>query len=209
YMLTGGASGFGLSVAEWMTSKGAKNMVLMSRSGTKTDYEKDIVERMQANGVNVMIAKGDVSIKEDVNRIFKEISETMPPLKGIQHAAMVLDDGSISEIDYTRYMKVFNPKAVGCWLLHEATKDMDLDHFVSYSSISAVYGNPGQVSYVGANSFLDNFSGWRRSQGLPAMTINWGVIGDVGFVARSGNVGGLLYKQGWKAFSLQQALGVL
>ena len=133
----------------------------------------------------------------------------MLPLKGIQHAAMVLDDGSIPEIDKDRYMRVFGPKAVGCWLLHEATKKMELDHFVSYSSISAIYGNPEQVSYVGANSFLDNFSSWRRSQGLPATTINWGVIGDVGFVARTGNVGGLLYKQGWKAFSLQQALGVL
>jgi len=122
---------------------------------------------------------------------------------------MVLDDGSIPEIDYERYMKVFVPKAVGCWLLHEATLDMELDHFVNYSSISAVYGNPGQVSYVGANSFLDNFAQYRRSLGLPSMTINWGVIGDVGFVARSGNVGGLLYKQGWKAFTLQQACEVL
>ncbi|MDH5396756.1 MAG: SDR family NAD(P)-dependent oxidoreductase [Cyclobacteriaceae bacterium] len=209
YLITGGASGFGLSVADWMTTKGAKHLVLMSRSGTKTEEEHAIVENMQKRGVNVMMAKADVSSKADLDRVFGEIEKTMPPLRGIQHAAMVLDDGSIPEIDRDRYMKVFVPKAVGCWLLHEATLDMDLEHFVSYSSISAVYGNPGQVSYVGANSFLDNFSAFRRSQGLPAMTINWGVIGDVGFVARSGNVGGLLYKQGWKAFSLPQALDVL
>ena len=209
YLLTGGASGFGLSIAEWMSTKGAKNLVLMSRNGPKTDFEKAIVARMTKNGTNIMIAKGDVSIKADVDRIFAEMKKSMPPLKGIQHAAMVLDDGSIPEMDHERYMRVFEPKAVGCWLLHEATKSMDLDHFISFSSISAIYGNPGQVSYVGANSFLDNFSGWRRSQGLPATTINWGVIGDVGFVARTGTVGGLLYKQGWKAFSLQQALGVL
>jgi surfactin synthase thioesterase subunit/aryl carrier-like protein len=69
------------------------------------------------------------------------------------------------------------------------------------------------VSYVGANSFLDNFSHWRRSQGLPATTINWGVIGDVGFVARnaaqSGVVGDLLYKQGWKTFTIEQATWIL
>ncbi len=213
YLLTGGASGFGLSVAEWMTTKGAKNLILMSRSGPKTDYEKDLVKKMEANGVNVMIAKGSVNDPDDVARIFKDIADKMPPLKGVQHAAMVLDDGSIPEIDHERYMKVFKPKAVGCWLLHEATKDMDLDHFISYSSISAIYGNPGQVSYVGANSFLDNFSHWRRAQGLPATTINWGVIGDVGFVARnaaqSGVVGELLYKQGWKTFSIQQATWIL
>ncbi|MBK7130305.1 MAG: SDR family NAD(P)-dependent oxidoreductase [Crocinitomicaceae bacterium] len=209
YLVTGGASGFGLAVAEWMSSRGAKNLILLSRSGTKTEQEKAVVDRMRAKGVNVMMAKGDVSNQEDIKRIFAEIKSSMPPLKGIQHAAMVLDDGSIPEITRERYLKVFIPKAVGCWLLHEETKAMDLDHFVSYSSISAIYGNPGQVSYVGANSFLDNFSHWRRSQGLAATTINWGVLGDVGFVARSGNVGGLLYKQGWKQFSLQQALGVL
>lgn len=209
YLITGGASGFGLAVANWMISKGAKNLVLMSRSGPKLEEEKAVVEKMKAKGINVMIAKADVSNKADLDRVFNEIKNTMPPLKGIQHAAMVLDDGSIPEIDYKRYMSVFIPKAVGCWLLHEATKDMALEHFVSYSSISAIYGNPGQVSYVGANSFLDNFSHYRRSIGLPAMTINWGVIGEVGFVSRSGNVGGLLYKQGWKQFSLEQALRVL
>ncbi len=209
YLITGGASGFGLSVAYWMTEKGCKNLVLMSRSGTKTDEEAGLVEKMKSKGVNVFVAKGDVANKKDIDRVFAHIKQNMPPLKGIQHAAMVLDDGSIPEMSYERYMKVFVPKAVGCWLLHEATQNMELDHFVNYSSISAIYGNPGQVSYVGANSFLDNFAHYRRSIGLPAMTINWGVIGDVGFVARSGNVGGLLYKQGWKAFSLQQACEIL
>jgi acyl transferase domain-containing protein/NADPH:quinone reductase-like Zn-dependent oxidoreductase/surfactin synthase thioesterase subunit/SAM-dependent methyltransferase len=209
YLITGGASGFGLSVANWMTTKGARHLVLMSRSGPKTEDEKAVVAKMQDRGINVLVAKGDVSSKKDVARIFAEIKKTMPPLRGVQHAAMVLDDGSIPEITAERYMRVFKPKAVGCWHLHEATRSMPLEHFVCYSSISAIYGNPGQVSYVGANSFLDNFASYRRSLGLPAMTINWGVIGDVGFVARSGNVGGLLYKQGWKAFSLQQALDVL
>ncbi len=213
YLITGGASGLGLGVANWMTTRGCKNLVLLSRSGTKNDVEAAIVKSMRDKGVNVMLALGSVDNQADMDRVFKEIKDTMPPLKGVQHAAMVLDDGSIPEITKDRYMKVFTPKAVGCWILHEATKDMDLDHFVSYSSISAIYGNPGQVSYVGANSFLDNFSQWRRAQGLPATTINWGVIGDVGFVARSGKVGGnvdeLLYKQGWKSFSLNQATSIL
>ena len=213
YLITGGASGLGLGVAHWMTSRGCKNLVLLSRSGTKTEEEAAIVQGMIDKGVTVKLAKGSVDNQADMDRIFKEIKDTMPPLKGVQHAAMVLDDGSVPEITKERYMKVFNPKAVGCWMLHEATKDMELDHFVSYSSISAIYGNPGQVSYVGANSFLDNFSHWRRAQGLPATTINWGVIGDVGFVARSGKVGGnvdeLLYKQGWNSFSLVQATNIL
>ncbi len=209
YMLTGGCSGFGLAVADWMTSKGAKHLVLMSRSGPKTEEEKDLIERMRKRGVDVMVARGDVSNREDVDRIMKEVHEKMPPLKGIQHAAMVLDDGSIPEIDHERYLNVFIPKSIGCWNLHEATLDMELDHFVLYSSISSIYGNPGQVSYVAGNSFLENFAHYRRSVGMPAMTINWGVLGDVGFVARSGNVGGLLYKQGWKTFTLKQSTDIL
>ncbi|MFB6258520.1 MAG: SDR family NAD(P)-dependent oxidoreductase, partial [Flavobacteriales bacterium] len=209
YMITGGASGFGLAVADWMTRKGCRNLILMSRSGPKTDEEKERVKQMEERGVNVMLPKGDVSSQADMDRIFEEVEAKMPPLKGVQHAAMVLDDGSIPEIDRDRYMKVFGPKAVGCWLLHERTKAKELDHFVCYSSISAVFGNPGQVSYVGANSFLDNFAHWRQAQGLPATTINWGVIGDVGFVARSQEVDGMLYKQGWKSFTLEQALHIL
>ncbi len=209
YLLTGGCSGFGLAVADWMTTKGARHLVLMSRSGPKSDHEKMIIDNMRERGVNVMIAKGDVSVREDVNRIMEAVKEKMPVLKGIQHAAMVLDDGSIPEIDHARYLKVFKPKSIGCWLLHEATVDMDLDHFVLYSSISSIYGNPGQVSYVAGNSFLENFAQFRRSRGMAAMTINWGVLGDVGFVARSGNVGGLLYKQGWKTFTLKQSTDIL
>ena len=209
YMITGGCSGFGLAVADWMTTKGARHLVLMSRSGPKTDVEKDIISRMRDSGVNVMIAIGDVSNREDLDRIIHELKDTMPPLRGIQHAAMVLDDGSIPEIDHERYLKVFIPKSIGCWNLHEATLDMEMDHFVLYSSISSIYGNPGQVSYVAGNSFLENFAQYRRSRGMAAMTINWGVLGDVGFVARSGNVGGLLYKQGWKTFTLKQSTDIL
>ncbi len=209
YMITGGCSGFGLAVADWMTSKGATHLVLMSRSGPKTDAEKDQIAGMRDRGVKVMIARGDVSNRVDVDRIMQDVMDTMPPLRGVQHAAMVLDDGSIPEIDHERYLKVFIPKSIGCWNLHEATLDMELDHFVLYSSISSIYGNPGQVSYVAGNSFLENFAQFRRSRGMAAMTINWGVLGDVGFVARSGNVGGLLYKQGWKTFTLKQSTDIL
>lgn len=209
YLLTGGCSGFGLAVADWMTQKGAKHLVLMSRSGPKTEDEENIIAKMRERDVNVMIALGDVANKKDVDRILKEVSDKMPPLKGIQHAAMVLDDGSIPEIDHERYLKVFVPKSIGCWNLHEASLDLDLDHFVLYSSISSIYGNPGQVSYVAGNSFLESFAHFRRSMGMTAMTINWGVLGDVGFVARSGNVGGLLYKQGWKTFTLKQSTDIL
>ncbi len=213
YLITGGASGFGLAIAQWMTTKGCRNLILLSRSGPKTPEETTIINNMRNQGINIMLALGSVDCPKDMDRIFKQIESDMPPLKGIQHAAMVLDDGSIPEMTPKRYMKVFKPKAIGCWILHQQTKSLDLEHFICYSSISSVFGNPGQVNYAAANNFLDNFAYWRRSQGLAATTINWGVIGEVGFVARdnqqSGNINELLDKQGWKAFSLQQASDIL
>lgn len=208
YVITGGASGFGLEVANWMISKGAKNLALWSRSGPKSDHEKELLEDMKTRA-NIYMAMGSVDNPEDVNRIFKELADKMPPIKGLQHAAMVLDDGAIPDITRERYMRGFTPKSVGGWLLHNATKDMDLDHFLMYSSISSVYGNPGQVSYVAANQYLDNLARWRAAQGLPATTVNWGVIGEAGFVHRSGVVGGLLFKQGWKQFTIKEACGIL
>ena len=209
YVITGGASGFGLEVANWMLKKGAKHLALWSRSGPKSDHEKELIEKMKASGADIYMAMGSIDNEKDVNRIFREIKKTMPKIKGIQHAAMVLDDGAIPDISRQRYMNGFVPKAVGAWLLHEKTKDMKLDHFIMYSSISSMYGNPGQVSYVAANQFLDNLAHWRRAQGLAATTINWGVIGGAGFVHRSGVVGGLLFKQGWKQFTIKEACGIL
>ncbi len=209
YMITGGCSGFGLAVANWMTKKGAKHLVLMSRSGPRTDEDEKVIEEMKGRNVQVVIAKGDVSAKEDVNRIVADIKKNMPTLKGIQHAAMVLDDGIVPDMDCERYMKVFRPKAIGCWLLHEATRDMGLDHFVLHSSLCSIIGNPGQVNYVAASHFLDSFSYFRRVQGLPSIAINWGVLGDIGYIARNREIGKLLSKRSWRMFSLKQSTDIL
>lgn len=208
YVITGGASGFGLEVANWMITKGAQNLALWSRSGAKSDHEKELLEEMKGKA-NIYMAMGSVDNPDDVNRIFKELADKMPPIKGIQHAAMVLDDGAIPDINRERYMRGFTPKAVGGWLLHKASKDLDLDHFLMYSSISSVYGNPGQVSYVAANQYLDQLAHYRRAQGLPGTCVSWGVIGEAGFVHRSGVVGGLLFKQGWKQFNIGEACDIL
>jgi NADPH:quinone reductase-like Zn-dependent oxidoreductase/surfactin synthase thioesterase subunit len=213
YLVTGGASGLGLGIASWMTTRGCRNLVLLSRTGVKTAAEAAVVQRMRERGVHVVLPQGSVEDREFLDGVLRRIRDTLPPLRGVQHAAMVLDDGSIAEMDHERYMRVFRPKAIGALNLHEATRDLELDHFVCYASISGVFGNPGQVGYVAANNFLDAFSRWRRAQGLPATTIDWGVIGDVGFVARNGEIDGnvseLLNKQGWRAFSLRQAESIL
>lgn len=82
-------------------------------------------------------------------------------------------------------MAMLDPKIVGTWNLHTSTKNLPLDFFVMFSSVAALFGNMAQSSYAGANLFMDSFASYRRSLGLPATTVNWGVLADVGFVARN------------------------
>src|SRR5690606_27308578 len=97
----------------------------------------------------------------------------------------------------------------GALNLHKHTKDLNLDFFLSFSSISALIGNAGQANYVAANTFLDQFARFRKANGLNATTINLGVLGEVGVAARDANVTAVLESGGIYGFTTQQALAGL
>lgn len=206
YLVVGGTGGFGLAVTKWMVSRGAGNVVVMSRSGVKEE-NMPTIEQMKDMGAKVKIVKGSATDKSDIQKAVKEAA-SMAPLKGVINSAMVLDDGMFPTLTEERIMKVMRPKMIGTWHLHNATKDMELDYFILFSSIAALYGTPAQSNYSAANSFLDKFADFRRSQGLPGITINWGVLGDVGFVSRDAKVDTILASQGWGTFSLRQSLNL-
>ena len=105
------------------------------------------------------------------------------PLRGVFHAAAVLDDALVKNLDVERYRKTFEPKARGAWNLHEQTRGLALDHFMCFSSMASVLGNQGSANYCAANAFVDALAHHRRRSGLPALTVNWGVIADVGMAA--------------------------
>ncbi len=209
YLVTGGCGGFGLATARWMGSKGAGNLVLVGRNGVKSEEDAAIIREIEKSGVRVKVVKADITSYEEVKSLMASVEHTMPTLKGIIHSAMVLDDMSLENLEYESLMKVINPKMLGAWNLHLTTINMQMDFFVMYSSISSVFGNPGQGNYCAANAFLDSFSGYRRSMGLPAVTINWGAIGETGFVSRNEKVQHNLESMGWKTISVEQAMGVL
>jgi len=209
YLITGGLNGFGLSTAKWLVARGARYLVLMGRSGASTTEAKDTIDSMEKNGVHVMVARVDVSCREEVSNAFSDIRNNMPELKGIFHSANVYHDAMLLQMDIASFMKVLMPKAFGGYNLHKETLNDKLDFFVLYSSISSVIGNPGQGNYVAANAFLDALAHHRHSMGLPALTVNWGAIADVGYLAKNMDVEVHLKKMGIHPIAPEQALKTL
>ena len=126
----------------------------------------------------------DVTDRRQVHEILHQRLTASPPIRGVFHAAMVMDDASVLNLDDGRVQAVLGPKAMGAWNLHEETRGFPIDHFVLFSSISASIGNPGQASYAAANSILEGLAEYRRSIGLPATAVGWGFVSDIGFAAQ-------------------------
>ena len=208
YLITGGAGGVGLELAKWFGQHGAKHIVLVSRSGPRDAATQRDIEQLREQGIAVVDARGDVARLADVTRIVNQISDTMPPLRGVIHAAMVLDDEFLISIDAARFQTAFNPKMAGAWNLHTATENLLLDHFVCMSSMSNVVGWPKQGNYNAGNNFLDAFSAYRRARGLPALTIDWGAILGAGFVQRNRKTAEFLPKVGSRALSLTEVIAI-
>ena len=208
YLITGGSSGFGLEVAKWMVRHGVRTLVLLSRSGPKTESEKRDVDALRENGVNVVDARADITLEEDVIRVIEQIKSELPPLKGVIHGAMVLHDEFITDLASEDFEKVLHPKMIGAWLLHQYTRNCPLDHFISFSSVSSMVGAGRQSNYCSGNLFLDALAHHRRLLGLPALTVNWGALLEAGFVSRDEKTAQYLDKIGMKSFTIREALEI-
>ncbi len=196
YLITGAFGGFGKVLANWLVESGARHLVLSSRSGAASPEAAAFVESLRQRDVEVRVVKADAGSARDVGAIFKEIDAGGQPLRGLFHLAMVIDDAPLSALTRARMLSVLTPKAQGAWLLHEATRARALDCFVMFSSVSSIFGNPAQGNYSAANTFLDSLAHHRHALGLPALTVNWGVLGGEGYVARNERVAEFLAKQG-------------
>lgn len=172
YLLTGGLGGVGAAVAEWMAENGAGHLVLVSRRQAGP-AENEVLRRVRAKGAIVKHHRTDILDLSQLTQLVSEITRNMPPLRGIMHAAAVIDDALVINLPPDRFDAVFGPKIQGTWHLHQSTLGLPLDFFVMFSSIASVFPQPGHASYSAANSFMDAFAGYRRGLGLPASAINW------------------------------------
>ncbi|HQU11754.1 MAG TPA: SDR family NAD(P)-dependent oxidoreductase [Acidiphilium sp.] len=180
YLVTGGLSGFGHACAIWLAERGARHIALVSRQGPAAHDAEDRLAALRARGAYAIALAADVTDRESLAGALRSIGSTMPPLRGIVHAAMVLDDALLSNLDARRFANVLAPKLDGARHLHELTRTMPIDLFVLFSSATTLLGNPGQANYVAANGAIEALALQRQREGLAACAVAWGPIGDVG-----------------------------
>jgi acyl transferase domain-containing protein/acyl-CoA synthetase (AMP-forming)/AMP-acid ligase II/acetylornithine/succinyldiaminopimelate/putrescine aminotransferase/predicted amino acid dehydrogenase/acyl carrier protein len=190
YLITGGAGGLGLMLATWMAKKGAGHIFLTGRSAP-TDKVHNSLAEIERLGARVSYVQADVADRDAMTAVFAQIGWDGRPLRGIVHAAGVLDDGLLSNLDRKRFDRVLAPKIDGGWNLHQLSLGMPLDFFVLFSSVASVLGAAGQSNYAAANSFLDSLASYRRQRGLPALAIGWGPWSEAGMAVRASQTGRL------------------
>ena len=184
HAVIGGTGGFGLATAEWLADRGATQLLLASRSGQMSEPSLAKVEALRARGVSVETATVDATDGEALERLLRRAGAHRP-LKGIVHAAMVLDDRLIDGMTLASIEPVVRAKVAAAAHLERIAGSLDLDYLLLYSSATTFFGNPGQYNYVAANAWLEGAARRLRAAGLPAMAVAWGAIEDAGYLARN------------------------
>ncbi|CMK01630.1 polyketide synthase [Mycobacterium tuberculosis] len=179
YIITGGLGGLGLFLAEKMAAAGCGRIVLNSRT-QPTQKMRETIEAIAAMGSEVVVECGDIAQPGTAERLVATAVATGLPVRGVLHAAAVVEDATLANITDELLARDWAPKVHGAWELHEATSGQPLDWFCLFSSAAALTGSPGQSAYSAANSWLDAFAHWRQAQGLPATAIAWGAWSDIG-----------------------------
>ena len=189
YIISGGLGGFGLATARRLARRGAGALILLSRRGATPETAAALQELRslglpQGEERPVLALAQDVADAEGLAAALDAALEGQPPLRGIIHAAAVLEDVTLTGLTPQALERVLRPKLGGALALHQYSLDKKLDFFIMYSSATTLLGNPGQANYVAANMALESLAALRRSLGLPGLAVGWGAIGDAGMLTR-------------------------
>jgi NADP-dependent 3-hydroxy acid dehydrogenase YdfG/acyl carrier protein len=225
YLITGGLGALGLAMASWMVERGARHLILLGRTAlpprahwnsleAQSPHANQVaaIRELEALGASIHQAPLDVADENQLRAFLDNYrAEGWPPICGVIHAAGVLQDGLLEQLDTTALRSVFRPKVTGGWLLHRMLADMPLDFFVLFSSAGAILGQAGQGNYAAANAFLDALAHFRKAQARPALSINWGAWNGLGFAQSTGGkrLAAHLASMGIKTIAPTQALAVL
>jgi acyl transferase domain-containing protein/NADPH:quinone reductase-like Zn-dependent oxidoreductase/SAM-dependent methyltransferase/acyl carrier protein len=184
FVVTGGVSGFGLATAGWLVQSGARHLVLLGRRGTATPGIDAAIAALRVQGAeDVRVFSCDVANPPMLASVLDEIRQSMPPIGGVVHAAMVVEDGLVAGVERDAVAKVVTPKLIGAETLDRLTRSDPIELFLMFSSATTLMGSPGQGSYVAANAALEGLARQRHAAGLPALAVGWGPIEDSGYLA--------------------------
>ncbi|KAL6857742.1 putative Hybrid PKS-NRPS biosynthetic cluster [Amphichorda felina] len=198
YLLVGGLGGIGRSLSEWMFRRGARRLAFLSRSGARSQEAQDTVAWLNERGVETSVFQANVDRLEEVQGCIEHLRDS---LGGIFQAAMVLRDGPFGQMTAGDWRACVHPKVLGTRNLHLASRGVDLDFFVCFSSMSSIIGSAGQSNYAAANAYVDALMSSRKAHGLAGTTMNVGVVGDVGAVAEDEALAVILDRLGYEPIS--------
>ncbi|NLG55085.1 MAG: SDR family NAD(P)-dependent oxidoreductase [Rhodococcus sp.] len=211
YLVTGGFGAFGLATARWLVNSGARHLVLVGRSGATNDQAREQLQAFTQQGVEVIEERVDVADYDAVAAMIARAAEHSAPLRGIFHTAGIVCNRPIHDITPETLRETFGPKVAGGENLHRATVEynegngLTLDHFVLYSSVSALTGGTPQISYSAANSALDALAQSRQAQGLPGLALSWGAMGGGGMAEANEETVRYLALLGFRPIDMDQA----
>ncbi|KAF7533432.1 hypothetical protein G7054_g7092 [Neopestalotiopsis clavispora] len=183
YVIIGGTGGLGRSMTRWMVGKGAKNIVLLSRTGLVQGQVASLVQEMAQSSANIVVKACDVASMDSVTQVVSSCTQDLPPIAGVIHAGMVLRDILFEKMSFEDYEAVIRSKVAGAWNMHNALTETPLDFFIVISSAAGIVGNRGQAAYAAANTFLDAFVQYRARLGLAATALDLTAVEDVGYLA--------------------------
>jgi acyl transferase domain-containing protein/acyl carrier protein len=225
YLISGGLGDLGILVARWMVEQGARRLILMGRTrippranwgsmeaGSRLARRITAIRELESLGACVHLASVDVADEVELSGFLDDFrAQGWPPIRGVVHAAGVLQDRLLAQLDAAALNAVLRPKVMGGWLLHRLLHDNPLDFFILFSSAGSVLGQPGQGNYAAANAFLDALAHHRQAEGQPALSINWGSWAGEGFADSVGGkrLAARLALLGISSISPKQALEIL
>ncbi|MFV2086255.1 SDR family NAD(P)-dependent oxidoreductase [Micromonospora sp. LOL_021] len=179
YLITGGSGGLGVQAAMRLAQRGARHLVLLSRTGRAEDLPETLLQRCPY----LRVVRADVADREQLAAVLDSVRADGRPLRGVIHAAGVLRNQAMLELTAQAVRDVLVPKVLGGWHLHQLTRDDPLDWFVLFASAAGVLGSPGQANYAAANSFLDALARYRSAAGSTAVSVDWGPWAEVGMAS--------------------------
>ncbi|KIW32671.1 uncharacterized protein PV07_04200 [Cladophialophora immunda] len=203
YLIVGGLGGLGRSLAKEFVASGARHIAFLSRSGDSKPEAKAMVDQLEQLGARVKVLRGDVADPTAFHRAMEECEQDFPPIRGVIQMAMVLWDTLIEKMSYEDWKIPVEPKVQGTWNLHQYfDHERPLDFMIFCSSFSGVVGNPGQAQYAAGNTYQDALAVYRRAHGLKAVSINLGIMMEVGILHERG---GHTFKQWEEVLGIRES----